>query len=1274
LLLPGLLNAQADADRQAGNRTPRAASVVQADRLIDRVRDGEPVTDLLGNVYIDRDTVTARSDTARYWRRSEIYEMWGNVKLRQFETVLSCDRAIYYRNRGSADFFGSVRIEEADVIGTGERGESREQGQLLRLFESARLVSPDYTVWADTIVRDRTSEESEAFGNVKIVDTEAQTLVTGDHAVFAGDGSTARVDRRPSLTTREQQGVPLESWAGVMYFYQDDQRIVMVDSVQIRQGATEAAADTAVFLGRETLILRGDPQVWIGKRSTMVGEEIEFRYRNQQLNRIVLTGQARMEDSTPDSLAQIYSGLPPLDVLEGDTITVSIDAGRVQRTVTLGNAHSVYVPTDLEDEVAYNDVYGDTIIIYFREDQVDRVDVMGNMKGTYTFARLANLAPLEGKFVPGIPALDSTAVPAPARAGCDSTAMPGLAGIDSTAMPGLAGIDSTAMPARAGIDSATSPTTGAIDSSAVVVAGKYDFRSGAEKVTYSGHAVEFQMAKRTIDIHQESELTYGTMTLTADEVTFDTVKRELYADGDPLLVESDQKLVGDKMGYNFDYKSGAVKDGTTSFEQRYYDGQEIKRFDDGSLKIKSGHMTSCDLEDPHYRFWSHKMKLKLEDKVVAKPVVLYIGKVPTFALPFYFKSLKSGRRSGVLFPNFNFGWSGRDGRYIRDLGYFWATNDYMDFTFLADYNERENWNFRINHRYVKRYSFRGGVQYTWRQTTGDRPDEREWQFRWNHDQEKLFDVYSLRGNVNLSSRTLSSNDLSREIGRDVVSGQLRSNLTLSRSWNFMNGSATLSRDQRVNADDDDPQTDNVLYSQVVPQVSLGFRRIPLRGQLSSGQQGSFAGNLLRDTYFTQAYTFQLNQEEREVSSRDTYQASGRWSLDIRPPRISIFSLNLGASASQNWTSTQVSGQQFAAYDTSYTEPDSTLVLTPIFVPLDGDTEETRPSLSFSTGLNTTLYGVLPVQVGALQAIRHTFRFSASHSYRPSLGSKQIRSQAISFNLNNRFDIKYLSGSANDSTPEFKKLDGILDWGLTTSYNPDATNRRFWSNLGSNINIRPGQSRNLNVRVSNSIDPYLWKILNTRLTYGLNFSGRINTGGKVAEVEQPVNKALERLGVSDSTATAVEGFVPPEQEYEMLMEEESDTYPGFERPGEPLGGGQDPTEGGQFIPWNFSASLSYNNDNISGRSSARTNMTLSTNLSRKWEFRYRLSYDIILGQAIRQEYTLYRDLHCWRLEFSRIISDVDSQYGFRIYLVDIPALKLTQGNDQLLGSLGSGSLY
>ena len=62
--------------------------------------------------------------------------------------------------------------------------------------------------------------------------------------------------------------------------------------------------------------------------------------------------------------------------------------GSPERSVVLGNAQSIYVPTDNPDEIACNDVLGDTITIYFKNKKIETVDVLGNMSGVYSFVRL----------------------------------------------------------------------------------------------------------------------------------------------------------------------------------------------------------------------------------------------------------------------------------------------------------------------------------------------------------------------------------------------------------------------------------------------------------------------------------------------------------------------------------------------------------------------------------------------------------------------------------------------------------------------------------------------------------------------------------------------------------------------------------------------------------------------------------------------------------------------------------------------------------------------
>ena len=61
-------------------------------------------------------------------------------------------------------------------------------------------------------------------------------------------------------------------------------------------------------------------------------------------------------------------------------------------------------------------------------------------------------------------------------------------------------------------------------------------------------------------------------------------------------------------------------------------------------------------------------------------------------------------------------------------------------------------------------------------------------------------------------------------------------------------------------------------------------------------------------------------------------------------------------------------------------------------------------------------------------------------------------------------------------------------------------------------------------------------------------------------------------------------------------------------------------------------------------------------------------DLGAGEVITQQYSLNRNLHCWRLEFMRTISNVNAEFGFRLYLLSMPDVKLTRGREGMMGSV------
>jgi len=1124
----------------------------------------------------------------------------------------------------------------------------------MRLFVDAVLIAPDYTVLADTLLRDRRLDHAEAFGNVRITEPEAQSLVTGDHGLFSADGTWATVDRNPIMLTREEGSAPVISDAEIMTFYRDREQVVMTDSVQIWQGPMRALADTAISYGKERMVLRGNPVLEQGKRSRMWGDVVEFYYRNGNIYRVVLIGNARMEDTEPDSLASVYRGLPEFDLIEGDSITVHFEAGEIQRTDVVGNARSIYVPIDVEDEVSFNDVQGDTLVLHFARQRVREVEVRGNMTGTYHFASIAAMRgpqPADSLAV----AADSLAVVADTVAvAADTVAV--AADTVAVAADTVAVVADAPAVVAAPLDSTVTVTPS--DTLAAAEVDTFAFAPHEQLVTYSGDAVAFDMVRKTIDIRGNAGLKFDTMVLTARDVILDTQTRELYADGDPLLEDS-EIIAGRQMGYDFGNKTGSVRGGITDFDGFYYVGDSIQRYPDGSLKICSGKMTSCDREDPHFHFWSQKMKMRLGDKVVAAPIVLKIGNVPVFALPFYFKSLKSGRRSGILFPSFDFGWSSREGRYIRDFGYFWATNDYTDFTLRMDYNERREFTWSVANRYTKLYSFDGNVQYSDRRSLGGGVDEKEWQLRWNHTQPKLFDDYNFRANVEMASRELSRDDLNDDTGQDVIDGSLKSSVSVSRSLSFGGLSFSANRTEYTNAADSDSTTDNRIYSMTLPSLSLSVQKINLGRQLGPGEDGSFLGDVARATDLSQSYSANHARNATEENITANYALKGNWGLTLRPERFWIFNPNLSARSSWQWTREDREGR---LWDTDEE----------MWIDNDYENEETRPTLSFSGGANTKLYGVFPVRVGALEALRHTLSVNATATYRPQIGDKQSRGQGYNFGVGNKFDVKYLARGEDDTTFTEKKLDNVLAWDLSTSYDPDR--EEMWGNVSSSVTIRPGKSRNLNFRMQNTVDPDNWSLLRTTFNYGFGFDGNLDTGFLGTVRESEMSEGINRLRTAAPDSAGSDSLATGDQWGEFGDEGETvlDDPDGGPRSGQERrqGGDQtderDETDGGRFIPWNLTGNVSLN-DSKGAELTSRGSLRLTAQLTRDWAFNYTASFDLRTGSTLRQEFRLNRNLHCWKLEFMRTVSETNSEFAFRLHLLSIPELKITQGKDNLLGA-------
>jgi lipopolysaccharide assembly outer membrane protein LptD (OstA) len=241
-----------------------------------------------------------------------------------------------------------------------------------------------------------------------------------------------------------------------------------------------------------------------------------------------------------------------------------------------------------------------------------------------------------------------------------------------------------------------------------------------DTVNYSAEKIDYRTDKNQIDLEDNCSVKYRQISLKSGKVTYDTEKEYLKAEGIykeeegtqklaqlPVLMDGSEEIKGEEMSYYLQTRKGKVKAGQTEFQGGYYHGNELGRIRDDVFLASGGRYTTCDLDTPHYYFYSRKMKIIAKDKVIASPVVMYIEKIPVAAIPFYIFPIKPGRHSGFL--TFEVGNFVSGEYFIRNLGYYWAPSDYWDLETSFDFFENTGWLAREDFRYAKRYLYSGSI-------------------------------------------------------------------------------------------------------------------------------------------------------------------------------------------------------------------------------------------------------------------------------------------------------------------------------------------------------------------------------------------------------------------------------------------------------------------------------------------------------------------------------------------------------------------------------------
>lgn len=590
--------------------------------------------------------------------------------------------------------------------------------------------------------------------------------------------------------------------------------------------------------------------------------------------------------------------------------------------------------------------------------------------------------------------------------------------------------------------------------------GTYDFfeadgadTTALQTVAYGAEQIDYYVKRNRIALSTAARVEYQSTVLTAERVEFDPELQTLTAEGQPDLREKNDRLVGGAISYDMDRRAGVVEEGLTTFEDGLYYGDHIVREGDGTLRVTGGTYTTCSNETPHYRLSSHRMKIYFDDKVVARPVVMYIGEMPVLALPFYVFPIKKDRHSGFLIPQLEIGFSEGKGRFIKNFGYYWAPNDYCDFTAWADYYEQTKWIAHLESRYKLRYVLSGSVDASFMEEM--LYGRRRWDLSVTHAQE-LGRNWSLSAAGDFRSDATYASDANQSI-QESVNRSLHSQMWLRGRWSRLSVGVTLDRREELDAG---------TISELLPKVEVSASQQPL---VSAGPNASGLKSWL--SKFSYSWSARaVNDRDRTGSVTEVHQGLGA-SGTIRASTRILRHINVSPRLNlrQDWYDRDKAGNRFPS----------------------------RFTYDAALSAGTTVYGTFFPRVGPLDSVRHIVEPSVSYSWTPEFsqyfdggadrfytmsgfGATPGDREAVSVSLTNKVQVKLRDGE------ELRKIDNLLRATMSSSYNFKADDRR-WADVTSRLELRPASL--FAFTWSGRHDAYDWGLQSSTMTATMSLTGQ-----------------------------------------------------------------------------------------------------------------------------------------------------------------------------------------
>ena len=772
----------------------------------------------------------------------------------------------------------------------------------------------------------------------------------------------------------------------------------------------------------------------------------------------------------------------------------------------------------------------------------------------------------------------------------------------------------------------------------------------SSEIFYEANTINYEIENEKMLLNDNAKIIYATTILEGGEINADwntnIVESKIKNSVMPSVSTNDSNpTYGEYMIFDLKTEHGNIINGYNQIDIGIFKGDKFITDSNEDVYIENGIFTSCNNPIPHYYFGSKKMKVMKDNaQIIAKPMILYIQDFPSFTLPFaILPNSNNKRKSGFIMPSF--GHSSVTGTWIKELGYYFAPNDYYDITTYLDFYDKKkviiNSNLRYNKRYGENwydYRFSGNLEVKsfikelvesndFTDIDNDLFTNESKKIKFNHTQD-FDETQFLRIEYEYQSDRLLDiieNDLEQRLDQTQ-----HSKFFYSKNW--YSGTFTIGASDFKELTLPAPDSLNQIYDYQWTEYPSIYYKYYNPSVLGDGDKWYHKIKLDYNTqifnkYITYAKVSELNDAQELVWSENSIISSLMLPGVIHnmkfnfPLKILSFNIKPNLAISEQWAISE-----------------------------DFSTINAR-KIHGSIGLNiqTKLYGLFPLNKGNISAIRHVMTSNMNFNYISKSeilsgsyddfeqthysvkGASDLSSATTSFSIYNLFQAKIL----NSENQMIKR--NLLDYKIITSYN---WKTKLFSSLISSIGLKL-KNGNEYLRINFNHSLYkegttdLIDITNgemprlTSLTTTLSRTFRYNIFGKTLNSHTTETDTSEDISKNKEESTS-----------DKLWD----------------------------AAFGFSLTGKYNLEDKWTLDFSTLSINSKVNLSKEWSMNNLIYVDLVNMEVQTYKVEFTRSLHCWDFGFS--MTPFGYNKGFRLQInisePSMQSIRITQSTSNSRG--------